>query len=282
MTPKQVMTQLVEAALNNDAQGVYALLASGEPVEMPGIALCRAISSGSVDAALTLAGEGVTLAPYPSAAVVPNDTLQAKEKRMRFYFSKLLALRVDEARYSEPIDDDEDDMRPKPPAPGSEHNGSLYLFAASLKCGPVIEALINAGLLSGRDRAGLMLVAAYHWVTAFEKPYFDLYVLLAKSFKGAIPPYPTIDLMIGGMGDVIISDPVDCALTNYLDCIEESMDYLALLTKESGVPLSYAHLVSALTDIQKHARFEREVKQAVKNVGLEVFGGGPMPKRTEA
>ena len=47
MTPKKVMTQLVEAALDNDAQGVYALLASGEPVEMPGIALCRAISSGS-------------------------------------------------------------------------------------------------------------------------------------------------------------------------------------------------------------------------------------------
>lgn len=282
MTPKKVMTQLVEAALDNDAQGVYALLVSGEPVEMPGIALCRAISSGSVDAALALAGEGVTLAPYPSAVVVPNDTLQAKEKRMRFYFTELLGLRVDEARYSEPIDDDEDHMRPKPPAPGSEHNGSLYLFAASLKCGPVIDALLNAGLLSGRDRAGLMLVAAYHWVYIFEKPYFDLYVLLAKSFNGLTPPYPTIDLMSGGMGDAIVSDPVDCALTNYFDCIEESMDYLALLAKESGVPLSYAHLASALTDIQKHVRFECEVKQAVKNVGLEVFGGGPMPKRTEA
>ena len=280
MTPKKAMTQLVEAALDNDAQGVYALLHSDEPIEMPSIALCRAIAAGSADAALALAGEGVSLVAYPRPIVIAGDTLEEKRKRVRYYFTRLLNLRINEIRYAEPVDeDDEEDVAlPKAPAPGCEQNGFLYIHATSLGCAPAVEALVNAGLLSARDRAGLLLMASYHWAYLASKRHFELAVYLAKTFDGN-PPYPMIDFTSSGLSKFAISDPADCVLLNDTSEMTESLRRLSQIAVKGGIALSYAHLAAALTDRERHQGYETALRRAVNKVGLEAFGGGPLPKR---
>ena len=174
MRPEDVMSRLVLAALTDDAEACAELLSSGEPAEMPAVALSRAIAAGSSRAALALAGWGVTLAPYPEAIVVPGDTLACREGRVRGYLSDLLALGSGRLEFC-------GRHRPRRPAPGHEFSGCLYLHAISRASGPALSALLDANLLSARDRAGLMLVAANYWVSWRDEDFFETAVLLARS-----------------------------------------------------------------------------------------------------
>lgn len=63
MTPERAMKGLVSAALANNV-GAVARLFDSEPLEMPSVALVRAIAVGNTDVALDLAGRGVAFEPY--------------------------------------------------------------------------------------------------------------------------------------------------------------------------------------------------------------------------
>ena len=197
------MTRLALAALADDAEGCADLLASGEPLEMPAVALSRAIAAGSARAALVLAGWGVSLSPYPEPITIPGDTLAARRERVRRYLTDLLTLGQRRLEFCAT-------HRPHRPTEGHEFSGALYLHAVSRASGPALAALIGAGLVSARDRAGLMLVAANHWVSWLDEGFLETAVLLARSLDGS-PPYPTIDFSSCELGSFAASDLFDIA-----------------------------------------------------------------------
>ena len=271
MRPEDAMTRLVLAALADDAETCAELLSSGEPAEMPAVALSRAIAAGSSRAALALAGWDVTLAPYPEAIVVPGDTLARREGRVRGYLRDLLAMGEGRLEFS-------GRHRPRRPAAGHEFSGCLYLHAISRASGPALAALLDANLLSSRDRAGLMLVAANYWVSWRDEGFFETAVLLARSL-GERPPYPTIDFKSCGLGSYIASDLFDLAACRPATWLGSYLPRAERVAREGGVLLSYAHLASRLTGSERHPRYEAELRRAVGEVGLDLFGGGPLPRR---
>lgn len=272
MRPEDVMTRLVLAALVDDAETCAELLSSGEPAEMPAVALSRAIAAGSSRAALALAGWGVTLAPYPDAIVVPGDTLARREGRVRGYLRDLLALGSGRLEFC-------GRHRPRRPAPGHEFSGCLYLHAISRASGPALSALLDANLLSARDRAGLMLVAANYWVSWQDEGFLETAVLLARSL-GERPPYPTIDFKSCGLGNYIVSDLFDLAACRPATWLGSYLLRAARVAREGGVLLSYAHLASRLTGTTRRPRYEAELRRVVGEVGLDLFGTtGPLPRR---
>lgn len=272
MRPEDAMTRLVLAALADDAETCAELLSSGEPVEMSAVALSRAIAAGSSRAALALAGWGVALAPYPEAVVVPGDTLARREGRVRGYLRDLLALGSARLEFS-------GRHRPRRPAAGHEFSGCLYLHAISRASGPALSALLDANLLSARDRAGLMLVAANYWVSWRDEGFLETAVLLARSL-GERPPYPTIDFKSCGLGNYIASDLFDLAACRPATWLGDYLPRVARVAREGDVLLSYAHLASRLTGAALRPRYEAELRCAVSEVGLDLFGTtGPLPKR---
>ena len=271
MRPEDAMTRLVLAALADDAETCADLLSSSEPAEMPAVALSRAIAAGSSRAALALAGWGGALVPYPEAIVVPGDTLARREERVGGYLRDLLAMGEGRLEFS-------GRHRPRRPAAGHEFSGCLYLHAISRASGPALAALLDANLLSARDRAGLMLVAANYWVSWRDEGFFETAVLLARSL-GERPPYPTIDFKSCGLGSYIVSDLFDLAACRPATWLGSYLPRVARVAREGGVQLSYAHLASRLTGTTRRPRYEEELRRAAGEVGLDLFDGGPLPRR---
>lgn len=83
MTPERAMKGLVSAALANNV-GAVARLFDSEPLEMPSVALVRAIAVGNTDVALDLAGRGVAFEPYLQPAPQLEHAESGVEERTRF------------------------------------------------------------------------------------------------------------------------------------------------------------------------------------------------------
>lgn len=268
---EHAMTQLVLAALVDDAEKCAELLSGDVPLEMPAVALSRAIAAGSPRAALTLAGWGVTLSPHPEAIVIPGDTLVARRERVRGYLTDLLTLGNGRLEFCEL-------RRPRCPAEGQELAGALHIHAISRASGPALVELLDAGLLTERDRAGLMLVAANYWVSWRDEWFCEMAVLLARSLKG-VPPYPTIDFKSCGAGDLVASDLFDLGACRPATQLRQYLPLAARVAREGGVLLSYQHLASRLMGPSRHPRYESELRSVVDEIGLDPFGGGPLPRR---
>lgn len=268
---EHAMTQLVLAALADDAEKCVELLASGAPLEMPAVALSRAIAAGSSRAALALAGWGVTLSPYPEAVVILGDTLATRRERVRGYLTDLLTLGNGRLEFCER-------RRPRRSAEGQEFAGALHIHAISRSSGPALVELLDAGLLTERDRAGLMLAAANYWVGWRDEWFCEMAVLLARSLEG-VPSYPTIDFKSCGAGDLVASDLFDLGACRPATQLRQYLPLAARVAREGGVLLSYQHLAARLMGPSRHPRYESELRSVVDEIGLDLFGGGPLPKR---
>lgn len=268
---EDAMTQLVLAALADDAEKCAELLSGDVPIEMPAVALSRAIAAGSPRAALAHAGWGVTLSPYPEAVVVPGDTIATRRGRVRGYLTDLLTLGNGRLEFCER-------RRPRRPAEGQEFAGALHIHAISRASGPALVELLDAGLLTERDRAGLMLVAANYWVSWQDEWFFEMAVLLARSLEG-VPSYPTIDFKSCGAGDFVTSDLFDLGACRPATLLRQYLPLAARVAREGGVLLSYQHLASCLVGPSRHPRYESELRAVVGEIGLDLFGGGPLPRR---
>mgnify|MGYP003179113672 CR=1 FL=1 len=265
------MTQLALAALADDAEKCVGLLSGDVPLEMPAVALSRAIAAGSQRAALALAGWGVTLSPYPEAVAIPGDTLVTRCERVRGYLTDLLTLGNGRLEFCER-------RRPRCPAEGQGFAGALHIHAISRASGPALVELLDAGLLTERDRAGLMLVAANYWVSWQDEWFFEMAVLLARSLEG-VPSYPTIDFKSCGAGDFVTSDLFDLGACRPATLLRQYLPLAARVAREGGVLLSYQHLASCLVGPSRHPRYESELRAVVGEIGLDLFGGGPLPRR---
>lgn len=265
------MMQLVLAALADDAEKCVGLLSGDVPLEMPAVALSRAIAAGSQRTALALAGWGVTLSPYSEAVVIPGDTLAARRERVRDYLTDLLTLGNGRLEFCERL-------RPRRPADGQEFAGALHIHAISRASGPALVELLDAGLLTERDRAGLMLVAANYWVSWRDDWFLEMAVLLARSLEG-VPSYPAIDFKSCGAGDFMASDLFDLGACRPATQLRQYLPLVARVAREGGVLLSYQHLASRLMGPSYHPRYESELRAVVGEIGLDLFGGGPLPRR---
>lgn len=61
--------------------------------------------------------------------------------------------------------------------------------------------------------------------------------------------------------------------------LRQYLPLAARVAREGGVLLSYQHLASRLMGPSHHPRYESELRAMVGEIGHDLFGGGPLPKR---
>lgn len=261
MTPERAMKELVSAALANNV-GAVARLFDSESLEMTSVALVRAIAAGNTDVALDLAGRGVAFEPYLQPAPQLEHAESGVEERTRFYLADLLGMDSRSIPYGE-------GHRPRRPAVGKEFSGCLYLHAASRLCAKTVRSLADEGLLSARDRAGLLLAAANYWVAWGDMGYRDIALLLAGTFDG-LPPYPTINFGSCGLGSIVASSLLDLAARCQLKYVSEYMERAVDLSQSGGIPFSYLEVAAVMLDEKTSAKRAALIGQGMKKGGIDL------------